>query len=247
MSIIKDLKQYRPNRRPMTNVPDRIAQKYAVKRKRRLIVRDWFFFIVWYIRLKKILRGVYSKETVSNFLLFSPRYSSLLEAFLADPNMPPNQLKEIIQKQEEQIKDKSINLKFRFESICFGLHKNQLTSCASLEVASQKIALDISNKEKTGKEDFQDFKARVDSLNIYTYHQKNEQDTRRPKELKSITFKQHIEVQEVMTPTANTFSKAPLPPNQKTYARQRADYAMQQPVQATLNTNKPLAKKFATD
>lgn len=82
MSIIKDLKQYRPNRRPMSNVPERIAQKYNVKRKRRLIVRDWFFFIVWYIRLKKILRGVYSKETMNNFLLFSPRYSGLLEAFL---------------------------------------------------------------------------------------------------------------------------------------------------------------------
>jgi hypothetical protein len=38
------------------------------KRKRRLIVRDWFFYVVWFVRLRKIFRKIYiegvsSKET----------------------------------------------------------------------------------------------------------------------------------------------------------------------------------------
>ena len=73
--------------------------------------------------------------------------------------------------------------------------------------------MDISNQEQTGKEDLQGFKARVETLNVYTYHQKNEQDTRRPKELKSLTFKQNVEVQEVMTPVTTNYPRAPLPPS----------------------------------
>lgn len=57
--MLKDLKQYRPNRRPMTNVPSQLAQRFQLKRKRKLLVRDWFFFVVWYIRLRKILKGIY--------------------------------------------------------------------------------------------------------------------------------------------------------------------------------------------
>lgn len=83
--MLKDLKQYRPSRKPMTNVPGKIAQKYALKRKRKLLVRDWFFFVVWYIRLKKILKGVYQKETLNNFLMFNSRYTQLFDAFIRNP------------------------------------------------------------------------------------------------------------------------------------------------------------------
>ena len=32
-----------------------------VKRKRKLLVRDWFFYVVWYIRLRKLLVNFYSE------------------------------------------------------------------------------------------------------------------------------------------------------------------------------------------
>jgi hypothetical protein len=51
----RDLNQYRPKLRPLTFVPNKLANQRLVKRKRRLIVRDWFFFAVWYIRLRKII------------------------------------------------------------------------------------------------------------------------------------------------------------------------------------------------
>ena len=77
--LIKDLKQYRPHRRPITDVPQHLQNKNVLKRKRRLIVRDWFFFVVWYVRLKKIIRTLYSREGKNAFLLLDPKFQHLLE------------------------------------------------------------------------------------------------------------------------------------------------------------------------
>lgn len=62
-SISLDLKQYRPQRRPVTIDHTQINERDLdenVKRKRKLVVRDWFFFVVWYVRLRKILNNFYS-------------------------------------------------------------------------------------------------------------------------------------------------------------------------------------------
>lgn len=48
--IMKELKHYRPYHRPITG---KIIEKQEHKRK--LICRDWFFFAVWSIRIKKAL------------------------------------------------------------------------------------------------------------------------------------------------------------------------------------------------
>lgn len=109
-NLLKDLKQYRPNRKPITNVPEKHQQRYALKRKRRLIVRDWFFFVVWYIRLRKILKGVYSKEAMNNFMLFNPRYSIVLKAFLENPSMSPSELKELIVAKSDQKKERVVEM-----------------------------------------------------------------------------------------------------------------------------------------
>ena len=77
--LIRDLKQYRPHRHPITEVPDNLQNKAALKRKRKLIVRDWFFFVVWYIRLRKIIRSFYSKDGKNAYMLFDPKYSQLLQ------------------------------------------------------------------------------------------------------------------------------------------------------------------------
>jgi hypothetical protein len=63
--ILKDLKQYRPHRRPMTEVPEEVACHPVVRRKRRLIVRDWFYYVVWFVRLRRIVRGLYLEEEAS--------------------------------------------------------------------------------------------------------------------------------------------------------------------------------------
>lgn len=60
--ILKDLKQYRPHRRPITEVPQEIADHPNLKRKRRLIVRDWFFYVVWFVRLRRIVKSLFLEE-----------------------------------------------------------------------------------------------------------------------------------------------------------------------------------------
>jgi long-subunit acyl-CoA synthetase (AMP-forming) len=58
--IALDLKQYRPQRRPIVpsmleGVSKKIIKSEKFMRKRKNIVRDWMYYIVWYVRLKKIL------------------------------------------------------------------------------------------------------------------------------------------------------------------------------------------------
>ena len=60
--LVRDLKQYRPHRKPITEVPEKMAKIPSVMRKRKLIVRDWFFFVVWQLRLKKIVQQFIQKE-----------------------------------------------------------------------------------------------------------------------------------------------------------------------------------------
>ena len=70
-SYAPTLKRFRPLLRPI--VPEIEAQRKVAgprgvqsvnydtpmaKRKRRLIIRDWFQMALWYIRLKKAARGV---------------------------------------------------------------------------------------------------------------------------------------------------------------------------------------------
>jgi hypothetical protein len=58
--ISQDLKQYRPQRRPVTpdqlqGLSKKVIKSESFKRKRKNIVRDWLYYIVWYVRLKRIL------------------------------------------------------------------------------------------------------------------------------------------------------------------------------------------------
>lgn len=36
----------------------------VAKRKKRLLVRDWFFFVVWFVRLRKLLVNFYSEQLI---------------------------------------------------------------------------------------------------------------------------------------------------------------------------------------
>ena len=58
--IMPDLKAYRPRRRPLT--ADSARAPEGVRRVRRQIVREWFHFVVWSVRLKKFLKGELSEE-----------------------------------------------------------------------------------------------------------------------------------------------------------------------------------------
>lgn len=59
-------------------MPEDLQSKPVLKRKRKLIVRDWFFFVVWYVRLRKIIRSFYQKDGKNAYLLLDSKYGDLL-------------------------------------------------------------------------------------------------------------------------------------------------------------------------
>ena len=63
-------------------MPTHLEGKTALRRKRKLIVRDWFFFVVWYIRLRRIITEFYKHDEKNAYLLFDSRYSYLLHQAL---------------------------------------------------------------------------------------------------------------------------------------------------------------------
>jgi len=65
-SISLDLKQYRPQRKPVVVSEDEQEESPALRKKRKLIVRDWFFFVVWYVRLRKLLFNFYSEQLIEH-------------------------------------------------------------------------------------------------------------------------------------------------------------------------------------
>jgi hypothetical protein len=65
--IVHDLKNYRPKQRPIATAEaiarcEALIGRKETKRKRLLIVRDWFFFAVWANRIKVLIKK-YAKES----------------------------------------------------------------------------------------------------------------------------------------------------------------------------------------
>jgi hypothetical protein len=81
--LSKDLKQYRPHRRPIILDDKQKKEHWAAsqpfKRKRRLIIRDWFFYVVWYNRLKKLIQNMYDTELLQQELEGHSKYQKLME------------------------------------------------------------------------------------------------------------------------------------------------------------------------
>eukprot|EP01022_Parablepharisma_sp_SALTPOND_P012647 TRINITY_DN1629_c0_g1_i1.p1 TRINITY_DN1629_c0_g1~~TRINITY_DN1629_c0_g1_i1.p1 ORF type:complete len:622 (-),score=71.60 TRINITY_DN1629_c0_g1_i1:844-2709(-) len=58
LGIMTELKNYRPCQRPIT-APVKGNEPSKLRKKRLLIVRDWFFYAIWATRIKKAIRAVY--------------------------------------------------------------------------------------------------------------------------------------------------------------------------------------------
>ena len=100
--ISADLKQYRPQRKPLTGIPDSIKDHPNIKHKRKMIVRDWFYFIIWYVRLKKLLRNIYSENLLEKELKTNPDYHNV-NKILENPNLSMSDLKKMLKKPKMSI------------------------------------------------------------------------------------------------------------------------------------------------
>lgn len=64
----------------MTNIPAHLKSHPVVKRKRFLLVRDWFFYVVWFVRLRKIVRNYLSSSLsyADSLLKSDQKYQEIL-------------------------------------------------------------------------------------------------------------------------------------------------------------------------
>ena len=80
---------YRPQRRPYA--ASMLSPKYqgkdvqelpeAIRRKRKLLVRDWFYYVVWYVRLRRLLRNFYSEQLLRSRLeIDQKRFKDMIKA-----------------------------------------------------------------------------------------------------------------------------------------------------------------------
>lgn len=88
-------------------MPKHLELKATVRRKRKLIVRDWFFFVVWYVRLRKIITDFYQKDDKNGHLLYNSKYSYLLHEAL-NKECTLDELVKKIQVIREKDADKAI-------------------------------------------------------------------------------------------------------------------------------------------
>jgi hypothetical protein len=58
----------------------------VVARKRKLIVRDWMFYVVWYVRLKKILKNLYSTDMLQQELDSNKKYQEIVKLLEQKPS-----------------------------------------------------------------------------------------------------------------------------------------------------------------
>jgi len=66
-------------------------------KKRRLLVRDWFFYVVWYVRLRKIVKNLINEEEAGRREIDrDPRYREMLT--LVDGMSPGEQLRVLKEK-----------------------------------------------------------------------------------------------------------------------------------------------------
>jgi hypothetical protein len=59
--IYYDLSKYRPKIRPVTGRGREVVQ--SLKKKRTRVVRDWFFYIIWSIRIRKSIKKLFAEES----------------------------------------------------------------------------------------------------------------------------------------------------------------------------------------
>ena len=109
--LLRDLKQYRPHRKPIPTseiTEPALLKNKVICHKRRLLVRDWFFFVVWSIRLKKILKSVYDRS--QPIFSIDPKFKDLIRKCL-NPQVSTQKFKHMVEDADTSFQNKFTSLK----------------------------------------------------------------------------------------------------------------------------------------
>ncbi|CDW78351.1 vacuolar protein sorting-associated protein 13a [Stylonychia lemnae] len=183
--LSRDLKQYRPHRKPITSVPEHLKNNPVIQRKRKLFVRDWFFYVVWFVRLKRILRNMYSTELLQQELEGNSKYSEILK-ILENPNSQISDLKrDFTKKSEQSLQDKSkfqrvMNL--RCQAIKLNLYTKNIYETTHPKFQIETSQFSFETYQNNEHQNIKNFSGQMGELSISVLTQKNKRDYRQTKQ-----------------------------------------------------------------
>lgn len=144
--VLRDLKQYRPHRRPIvaSSIPESKRNNATLKRKRRLIVRDWFFYVVWYVRLRKIFNGIKDKGIMRRTAsLADDKYYQILQILTGRPRLGPS---------GALLSPSSKDFNLRFPKLKVSIFASLDPVSPSFEVEASGLALNLYRAVKSKEE-----------------------------------------------------------------------------------------------
>ena len=117
-------------------------------------MRDWFFFVVWYMRLSKILVSLSEEQNMNDFYFFDPKYKEILFKLIKQ-NMTVEQIKEHFEQRKESMRilwPLRTDYIVRVENIKVNFFKDHLydaqhgrMSFPEIELSTSKLAVDFSS------------------------------------------------------------------------------------------------------
>jgi hypothetical protein len=124
--IIEQIQDFKPMRRPYEN-SNKIVQNLKdvpkFKTKRLMVVRDWFYYMIWFSRVKKALYGNYFKNIIHE------EFSKYFCVAFVNPNTEQCAQGQISDNKIEEINPENVHFNLSIEILIKGLNINlkQLT------------------------------------------------------------------------------------------------------------------------
>ena len=133
--IIEQVQDFKPMRRPYDRTNElviKFKENSKFKRKRKMIVRDWFYYMIWFLRIKKAIYGNYFQNDIHEEFskYFSITYNSFSSQNTANFN-PEN--------KEENINPDNVNLNLSIEI---------LLKAINITLMNPSILKNLNNQEE---------------------------------------------------------------------------------------------------
>ena len=148
---VNDMAQdFKPMRKPYIKTSELVI-KYnkdeTILRKRRLVVRDWFFYMIWFNRIKKAMYGLYYKnmiqEEFSRFYNMSYMAANNTESDLNNAQIEEKNLNDSIELKKGLKKKKEVKTDLNPDNIIMTVEHETLIKGLNLNLYNDKDYLNI--------------------------------------------------------------------------------------------------------
>jgi hypothetical protein len=119
--IIEQIQDFKPMRRPYeksNKIVQNLKDVPKFKTKRLMVVRDWFYYMIWFSRVKKALYGNYFKNIIHE------EFSKYFCVAFVNPNTEQSMQGQILENKAEEINPENVNFNLSLEILIKGVNIN---------------------------------------------------------------------------------------------------------------------------